>query len=207
MLCKNNLHELDSSNIYIEPNGTTRCRICRKEYRKNHYLNNKEQNKINSRKWANKNRNLINERLKHRRNTSEGKIKRIVESIKYRNKNIENIKKYRIKHYLNNSTMYKMNALKRKALKLNQLGTWEVPEKIAELTLYVQQQGLCFYCQGALGHFSDKPKQFHLEHKIPLCRGGLHSWFNVVLSCINCNLSKGKKTIIEFKKYLELVNG
>ena len=43
----------------------------------------------------------------------------------------------------------------------------------------------CFYCDVPL---SDK---WHIEHIVPISRGGHHSAANVVPSCAKCNLSKG----------------
>lgn len=48
----------------------------------------------------------------------------------------------------------------------------------------------CIYC-GAMAE--------HLEHIIPLSRGGLHSIGNLAPACAKCNLSKGAKLIVEWK--------
>jgi len=48
----------------------------------------------------------------------------------------------------------------------------------------------CFYC-GA--------KSEHLDHVIPIARGGRHSLGNLVQSCQACNLSKNAKTIMEWR--------
>jgi len=58
--------------------------------------------------------------------------------------------------------------------------------------LMEDQNGLCAYCSAdlALGH--------HLDHKIPLVRGGLHVDANVQLTCPLCNMRKHSKTHEEF---------
>jgi 5-methylcytosine-specific restriction endonuclease McrA len=48
----------------------------------------------------------------------------------------------------------------------------------------------CFYC-GA--------KSEHLDHVTPISRGGRHSIGNLIQSCAGCNLSKSKKTIMEWR--------
>jgi 5-methylcytosine-specific restriction endonuclease McrA len=48
----------------------------------------------------------------------------------------------------------------------------------------------CFYCGS---------KSEHLDHVLPLARGGNHSIGNLVASCAHCNTSKGAKTIMEWK--------
>jgi 5-methylcytosine-specific restriction endonuclease McrA len=48
----------------------------------------------------------------------------------------------------------------------------------------------CFYC----GAGSE-----HLDHVIPIAKGGRHSIGNLVQSCQTCNLSKNAKTIMEWR--------
>ena len=75
---------------------------------------------------------------------------------------------------------------KRRACKLNN-GVFIVT--IKELKrLYA---GPCAYC--------DSPSQ-HVDHVIPLSRGGRHSIGNLVGACAPCNLSKNARFITEWKK-------
>lgn len=48
----------------------------------------------------------------------------------------------------------------------------------------------CFYCGG---------KSEHLDHVIPIAKGGRHSIGNLVQSCQACNLSKNAKTIMQWR--------
>lgn len=41
----------------------------------------------------------------------------------------------------------------------------------------------------------------HIEHKIPLSRGGLHAIENLDISCQSCNCSKNTKTVEEFREW------
>lgn len=54
--------------------------------------------------------------------------------------------------------------------------------------LYVRAKGICALC-----HRSIIPKQASLDHKIPLSKGGTHTWGNVQLAHLTCNLRKGTK--------------
>lgn len=72
--------------------------------------------------------------------------------------------------------------------KLKTLG--DVPTNIKEI-LFLEQEGICFYCKFSL-------EESHLEHKVPISRGGLHDRSNLCLSCPDCNLRKGTKTVEEF---------
>lgn len=58
--------------------------------------------------------------------------------------------------------------------------------------LYLLDVAHCYYCKGILGH------TYHLEHKIPLERGGSHTLDNIVKACTFCNLTKSTRTEEEF---------
>lgn len=62
--------------------------------------------------------------------------------------------------------------------------------------LYIQDNK-CFYCKNEL---VDK----HLDHYMPLSKGGTHSITNVVWSCAFCNLSKGAKLPEEYFESLSV---
>lgn len=53
-------------------------------------------------------------------------------------------------------------------------------------TMRQGQKGRCWYCSKVL-------KKFHVDHRIPLSRGGSNSPDNLVLACPPCNWSKGAK--------------
>jgi 5-methylcytosine-specific restriction endonuclease McrA len=42
-----------------------------------------------------------------------------------------------------------------------------------------------------------------IDHIIPRCRGGNHTWTNLVAACKDCNLFKGNKTLKEAKMELK----
>ncbi len=79
---------------------------------------------------------------------------------------------------------------KKRAIKKGALG-WMPP--YPEGILFGQQVGLCLYCSADL-----EQSGWHMEHKIPLSRGGRHDWNNVCLSCPGCNQTKHTKTAEEF---------
>lgn len=57
---------------------------------------------------------------------------------------------------------------------------------------YVAQKGCCWHCGK---HLAEK---YHVDHLIPLSRGGENSPRNIVISCPECNLSKGAKMPYEW---------
>ena len=58
------------------------------------------------------------------------------------------------------------------------------------------QNGCCLYCGCLLEHF-------HIDHKLPLSRGGKHVKENLALACSTCNLRKNLKTAEEFMEMIQ----
>ncbi len=58
--------------------------------------------------------------------------------------------------------------------------------------LWQRQGGCCYYCDTSLFGV------YHIEHKIPLIRGGADKLENIALACPPCNLQKGTMTAEEF---------
>lgn len=53
--------------------------------------------------------------------------------------------------------------------------------------MFKNQKGRCWYCQKSI------KKGYHIEHRVPISRGGSSDPSNLVLSCAFCNLSKHDK--------------
>lgn len=79
-------------------------------------------------------------------------------------------------------------------------------EGITRVALRKRGGDFCAYCKVELNFVRAKNREFSpadatIEHRLPLSRGGKHTWANVVLACRACNLSKGSKTEEEFMVY------
>lgn len=89
--------------------------------------------------------------------------------------------------YARRPDAYKLAARKRKASLKSAI---VVPFGANDLMKRMSMFGfVCIYCGG---------KFEHVDHAIPLSRGGLHTLSNLRPSCAKCNLRKGTKTISEF---------
>jgi len=55
---------------------------------------------------------------------------------------------------------------------------------------YANQKGKCYYCRVKIKNHTSA---YHIEHVIPLSRGGTNDMSNIVLACPSCNLSKSNK--------------
>lgn len=87
----------------------------------------------------------------------------------------------------------KMRAIvaKRRALILGSGGSYSA----ADVTALMQaQDGMCNVCRCSLD-------EYHIDHVIPLSRGGINESSNLQLLCPTCNRSKGNKLPHEFEAY------
>lgn len=58
--------------------------------------------------------------------------------------------------------------------------------------IYEQQGGRCYWCQKELNGI------YHIDHRIPLSRGGSNDASNLVIACPTCNMRKGSKLPYEW---------
>jgi 5-methylcytosine-specific restriction endonuclease McrA len=93
------------------------------------------------------------------------------------------------KHYAKNYPRYLANARNWRARKKLADGahTSEETDKMVR-----DQRGVCAYCESALN------RNYHVDHMIPLSRGGRNDWSNLAVTCGSCNRSKGTMTAEEF---------
>ena len=63
---------------------------------------------------------------------------------------------------------------------------------LTNAALFARDAHLCMYCGREFGR-----GQLTRDHVVPLSRGGLDKWQNVVSACIACNVRKGSRTPTE----------
>jgi len=88
------------------------------------------------------------------------------------------------RQYLENYRAYKNQAP----------GTWVAEDVTA---MWAAQNGICIYCK------TDLPSNYHVDHVIPLSRGGDNWPSNLQLLCPSCNISKRTRTHEEYLAYRE----
>jgi len=81
--------------------------------------------------------------------------------------------------------------LKRRVLKKNIDAYSKITKDIID-KLFEKYNRKCAYCE------IDCTNEYHIDHKLPISRGGDNSFENLALSCPHCNWSKNNKTDIEF---------
>jgi 5-methylcytosine-specific restriction endonuclease McrA len=62
--------------------------------------------------------------------------------------------------------------------------------------IYKSQKGKCWWCGKKVGD------TYHVDHRVPLAQGGTNDPGNLVVSCPECNLSKGGKMPHEWSNRL-----
>jgi hypothetical protein len=69
-------------------------------------------------------------------------------------------------------------------------------ETITRREVFARGNGICYIC-GQLTHYENSDKYSPLlatvDHLIPWTKGGEHSWENVKLCCLRCNIVKGNR--------------
>jgi 5-methylcytosine-specific restriction endonuclease McrA len=195
------------------------CKACQKAYREENrrrihaYLadyrsKNQEKAKNTTRAWRDRNLERSRESCRSyaKRNKATLRLKRkdweannrelIREAAKktYNGHKEKRLQKHRL-HYLNNKEQYRARDRKRRALELNAPGS-HTPEQIA--AMFARQKGRCAspLCDRLL-HTRGRSK-YHIDHTIPLSRGGSNDISNIALLCPTCNRAKGAKTMDEY---------
>lgn len=142
------------------------------EYRKN----NREKRRILHRNWRSKNRDHY---LEYKR--------------KYRLSNPDVHRNARKRYENNHPKRYRLikrlSSMRRRAIKRNTGGNFTEQD----VKLQVEsQRGLCWWCGEPLGN------EYHIDHRIPLSKGGSNDARNIVITHPKCNLSKSDKMPWEY---------
>ena len=87
-------------------------------------------------------------------------------------------------------------ANRRRARKLAAGGTYTAKQIQEQLA---RQKHKCYYCQKKLKKQGDK-YIYHVEHVVPLSKGGSNDISNIVASCPFCNNSKGTRLLHEWPR-------
>ena len=142
----------------------------RKATQKKYYQMNKQRERARLKKWQEENKERY---LEWRRNYKRGNPTHIASVLDWQKRNPQKVRAYKANTRTNRK---------------NGIGT--LPSGITE-KLYALQHGRCAYCPAKL-------TPFHLDHIVPIARGGLNIEGNVQLLCQKCNQSKSDRDPIEF---------
>ena len=152
-----------------------------KEKSKKYYKNNKDEiiNRINN--YKKQNRDIVIKQKKEYRTKNREKI--LEKAKEYYLENVVKIKKYKKEYQQKeeNKPLFRIAKHKRR-IKLKQGNV--TPLQIRNL---VNNTNSCYWCNIKLHN------NYHIDHYIPLSKGGEHTISNLVISCPSCNLRKNAK--------------
>jgi len=151
------------------------CKNCSKKKGREYYLANREKYKAETKRRYRENRQAAIEYARQWRQKNPEKVKEYHE--RYRERYPE---KERLRHI--------DKQLRRNALKKNN-GVFKVRAK--DLSKIYSMPCTCCGSRGKI----------HVDHVIPIAKGGVHGVGNLQPLCESCNTSKADKYMIEWKKY------
>ena len=169
----------------------SRCRECASVYLKRYREVNLDRLIAKDRLYRSE--NIAKEKENHKRYYLTHREDIRAKTKKYFHDNWERIREYRSEYYKNNSHQYKARASRRRAL-IESVTIGDIGE-IERFYEFVREKSKlrCYWCKSFV-----LKKDRHVDHIIPLSRGGMHSPLNLCCSCRTCNLSKHNKMPNEF---------
>lgn len=153
---------------------TSQCRSCRSAYLRNYLVDYQKKNfdklKAYNSDYRADRKDII--RQKDRDRATKSRPYRTADIKRWCVENIDRVRKSK-----------RASEHRRRAKKFEVPGSHKPMDVIA---IKEKQGNLCFYCSVSLG-------AYHVDHFIPLSRGGPNGRENLVISCARCNLSKHSK--------------
>jgi len=168
----------------------TKCIECHKKYlqdnkekiklkTKQYRLDHKDEIKYSEKKYKEANKEKVAEQKRNYELNNKDKIKEV--RSKYRKTKIGRL------------IQKNKNHTRRAFTKKGDVTT----SQLAELQ---QNAKLCYWCKTSLKNIGT-----HIDHYIPISKGGKHTISNLVISCKSCNLKKGAKLPSEFVNLINIV--
>lgn len=188
--------------------GKPWCKVCTNAYNAAWRKSNPESNSASVKKWREGNRKLAGKRSKasrekklevYRKKSRQRKLENrdvvLVKNAEYRARTRDRRIEYNRLYRKLNPAIGRRNRKMREDRKRSAI---LFPFSNEELDQRMSVFGhICVYCGGPFEH---------IDHVIPLARGGYHQLSNLRPSCKFCNLSKGAKSLQDWKRHMSLVN-
>lgn len=160
-----------------------KCKECVRQY----YVEHNEGLKARSAAWKKANPGKYKAYLKAWNQENKGRC--FAYSKRYRENNLDKRRQYESDYKVQNRERYTIHQRNYRALKAKADGS-HTQKEIEQM--YEDQEGRCAYCSIAL------EGKYHVDHMVPISRGGTNGWENLAITCAFCNLRKNSLTIGEF---------
>jgi 5-methylcytosine-specific restriction endonuclease McrA len=186
------------------------CKHCEilynREYRKS--TDAREKHRISAAEWRSNNRDRVSAISKRWRSKNRDKVKvyklkyssshRIQESKRasdwyytHNEQAAKQRKKWRIDNKEKYKDYYRNKCRNRRAIISGAKGTHSKEEIAIKIEL---QKHKCYYCGEIITN------KYHVDHVVPVSRGGSNDIDNLVITCQFCNISKGARLLHEWKR-------
>jgi 5-methylcytosine-specific restriction endonuclease McrA len=125
---------------------------------------------------------------------------------RYVNKNINKNRSYKLEYYLQNQDLVKNRS---KDWRFNNKEAYHLSARVGSARRRARVLGAKTFpsvdrhiakCYGKPCFFCGTPSDTH-EHLIPISRGGDHSEGNIVPACMQCNQTKNRRLLIEWRRF------
>jgi len=177
-----------------------------KESQKRWREENKEKKALNGKAWREKNKVRLKIKSKQYRLKNEEKLKEVSKRYYQANREViikktkENLEKNRDRYLArkrayNKTDFAKLSHRNTKMKRRTAFNSGDVTT--AQINSLLNDAKNCYWCSTSL-----KGLTAHIDHYIPISKGGQHTLSNLVVSCPHCNHSKSAKDPIEFANSL-----
>jgi len=165
-----------------------------KEWRKKNYIKNADKFREKSRRYYKDNPDINKNAVRNWRENNRDKVNQNANRYNRENREVL-LEKRRQRRIDNNEYHRSMDHLQRARIR-NAEGT----HTGADIKwMEEKQKGKCVYCKTILKN------GYHVDHIIPLAKGGDNTKFNIQLLCPHCNLSKGAKDPVKFAQSIGML--
>jgi hypothetical protein len=164
-----------------KPSGYRRqCKVCTLGSQKNYRAGNKDKIKARNKAYYDKNKKSVLSKNAAWKSANPDYMD------SWREANREHLREYQRTYQKDNYDYYLDKNAERRA----RIAAVQVEGSISRSEVFERDSGICYLCNEQVD-----PNNWHLDHVVPISKGGPHTYDNVRVTHPSCNLSKGSRHI------------
>lgn len=169
------------------------CICCSREYRRNYNKTHLEGSRIRLQRWRNRHPEENRERSRRYKSNNLEKVRE--SSRRYHRENREKERLYQRRRYKQFPEMARAKFHRRRLREQSSGEHFTASDIRLQIKAQTDKKGRlrCWWCGKVV------KGSYHIDHVIPLDKGGSNGANNIVISCPRDNDSKGTKTIFEWR--------